>query len=86
MLNKKEIYFYLCNLVVADQRDDLSKAESEKFSVIIGEVERLHEMGIFFFLKNCLVAEKIEKVRKMSFHDKFFFLSNLLINAVERII
>ena len=39
----------------------------------------------FFLLKFCLVAEKIEKVRKMGFHDKKKVLSNLLINAVERI-
>lgn len=36
-------YLAVMNMI-KDERDDLTKAESEKFSVIIGEVERLHEM------------------------------------------
>jgi len=32
--------------VFAEEREDLTRADSDKFSAIIGEVERLHELGI----------------------------------------
>lgn len=41
------IYFFLKKLwVFAEERDDLTRENSDKFSAIIGEVERLHELGI----------------------------------------
>ncbi|GMY16142.1 non-structural maintenance of chromosomes element 4 homolog A [Fagus crenata] len=36
-------YFAVKNMI-KDQRDDLTKVESQRFSVIIGEVDRLHEL------------------------------------------
>lgn len=33
------------DIVLADERDDISRAESDKFKSIFGEVESLHEFG-----------------------------------------
>lgn len=42
------IFFFLKQKlwVFAEERDDLTRENSDKFSAIIGEVERLHELGI----------------------------------------
>ena len=32
--------------VVADERDDISRVDSDKFNTIINEVESLHQLGI----------------------------------------
>ena len=40
MIKKKKLW------VFAEEREDLTRADSDKFSAIIGEVERLHELGI----------------------------------------
>ena len=35
--------------IAADRRDDLSRADSDKFNSIFSEVENLHQLGIDFF-------------------------------------
>lgn len=38
-----DFYFYF---VVADERDNLLRPDSDKFASIINEVENLHQLGI----------------------------------------
>lgn len=47
MMKQRSWISLFCELVVADERDDLSKVDSDKFNAIINEVESLHQLGIY---------------------------------------